>query len=171
MLPPFAGNVKIIDFDLSKKFAEPGEEIVATGRARIQKFWWWEDFDDALVEIKLNTHAYAKGRTDSEGYFEIPFAAPPIPAPAMWDVYVSLPKPHRDDCKHLECGPILLSVEIPPVEYRCPWCGAVFATEAELEAHKAVCPKRPPPIHWGKVLLYGSATLIGVGLLWSLVRK
>lgn len=57
-----------------------------------------------------------------------------------------------------------------PTEFVCPWCDAVFATEEELEAHKLVCPQRPTPVPWGNVLLYGSLGLIGIGLLWAVIR-
>jgi hypothetical protein len=163
LFPPFLGNVKIENFELSRTIAVTGDKIVARGRALIQPFLIlpWRPFDNAAVEIKIYSPGVKeplvfKGRTDSEGRFNITIEAPFVFSMTMFNVFASLPEPHRVDCSHLECGPIVLTV-YPSVE--------------ELPSEER---KRREEERWElikKAILYGSIGLIGIGLLWTAVKK
>jgi len=64
---------------------------------------------------------------------------------------------------------------IPPPVYTCPYCGATFATKAELDAHiKSEHPEIPPPeaeFPWVPVALIGGGAIVAVAALTKGKKK
>jgi len=66
--------------------------------------------------------------------------------------------------------------EVPPAVYTCPYCGATFSTEAELDAHiNAEHPEEVPPeekkFPWAWVLIGGGATIAVIGLATAAKKR
>lgn len=143
-------DMRIVDFTLSKREAVAGGEVVASGRfLRWALIGGWGP-EAHSIKIKLSYDdidkaEYAEGRSNDDGYFEIPFTAPFVFETTDIDVYAS----SYDIFGDLDCGPLPLKV---------------YSMEP-------VPPPAPPTPSVEKALLYGSLGLIGAGLLWTLTHR
>lgn len=174
----------------------PMERVTVTGELWLVGPWPFPDRPAVDDEVTLiwDTALAGKDRTDESGRFSIPFDAPLEPSlytyvlsrtdpfwPGLPNYYITIEVLSEFVCEW--CGSIFTSGELlaahkaicpyRPVEFTCPWCAIVFATEEALEIHKRVCPRRPDlviPAEWQKVLLFGSLGLIGVGVLWAVMK-
>ncbi len=181
-----------------------GEDVVFTGTLEIHDLWtchWGAGAWTAGERIVIFSGdvEIASGYTGTDGVFRIPTMLPFTQG--IYAYRAHFPGRNwlaaRDPCWS---DTILVRITEAPIEYPCPYCGTIFYTLAELEAHKAVCPYRPKyPCPWcvmvfateeeleahklvcpqrpvippevGKYLLYGAIGLVAVGLVLTVVRS
>ena len=157
-----------------------GEDVVFTGTLEIHDLWtchWGAGAWTAGERIVIFSGdvEIASGYTGTDGVFRIPTMLPITLGIYAYRAHF----PGRDWAAARDpCWSDTILVSIvgvpPPVEYVCPYCGAVFYTPEALEAHIAICPERPkPPIppEWEKYLIYGVLGLVAVGLVLMAVRR
>lgn len=203
--PLFATRILDLKAEPAKDEYPPGEDVVLTGT--LEKIIWpwigapyWDVAPGERIMVFSGDAEIASGYTGTDGAFSIPFMLPFTPGVYAYRAHF----PGRNWLAALDpcwsdtilvgitealpeylcpyCGTIFYTlgeleahkVVCPyrPAEYPCPWCVMVFATEAELEAHKLVCPQRPMiPPEWEKYLVYGVIGLVAVGLVLMAVRR
>lgn len=152
-----------------------GEDITITG-----ELWRYlggpEDPITTGVALVIDELEVTRTTLGANGGFSLKTRAPYVPGPyTYWPTVVYDLRYNGVVFPENHGPPVGIDVSAPPVEFVCPWCGAIFYTQEELEAHMAVCPEQPtppiPPELLEKILILSSLGLMGVGLVWMAVRR
>lgn len=174
--PLYVTRILDIRVEPAKDEYIPGEGVVLAGTLEVHDFWtchWGTAPGEGILVYGDSVELLTSGRTGANGVFRIPINLPSDPKTYAYRTHF----PGRDWVAARDpCWSDTLLVKVagaPPVEFICPYCGAVFYTPEALEAHIAICSERPPiiPPELGKYLLYGSAGLFVAGLVWMVVRS
>ena len=194
----YATRIPDIGVEPAKDEYLSGEDVVFTGTLEVHDFWTchWGAAPGEHIVIFSGDAEIASGYTGTDGVFRIPTMLPITPGIYAYRAHF----PGRDWVAARDpcwSDTTLVRITEAPIEYPCPYCGTVFYTWGELEAHKAVCPYRPEyPCPWcGKVfateeeleahelvcpqrpvippeyLIYGVVGLVAVGVVLMAVRR